>query len=126
MKKVLLCLVLTIMTAYAVKAQSRTVTGQVTSSDEPEGIPGASISIKGTTTGTVTDIDGRYSINVPGESAVLVYSFVGFRPVEMTVGNQSTIDVTMEPDVRVLSEVVVTAQNIERNEKSLGYTVQSV
>jgi TonB-linked SusC/RagA family outer membrane protein len=126
MKKVLLCLVLTIMSAYAVMAQSRTVTGQVTSSDEPEGIPGASISIKGTTTGTVTDIDGRYSINVPGESAVLVYSFVGFRPVEMTVGNRSTIDVTMEPDVRVLSEVVVTAQNIERNEKSLGYTVQSV
>jgi len=126
MKKVLLCLVLTIMTAYVVMAQSRTITGQVTSSDEPEGIPGVSISIKGTTTGTVSDIDGRYSISVPNESALLVYSFVGFKTEETTVGNRTAIDVVLQPDVRVLSEVVVTAQNIERNEKSLGYTVQSV
>lgn len=126
MKKVLLGLLVTIFSVCAAVAQSRTITGQVTSSSEPEGIPGVSISIKGTTTGTVTDIDGQYSISVPSTSTVLVFSFVGFERQEVTVGNRTTVDVVLSPDVQILSEIVVTAQNIERNEKSLGYTVQSV
>lgn len=126
MKKVLLGFLCVLITASGVWAQSQTVSGRVTSADEPEGIPGVSVSVKGTTVGTVTDLDGSYTVSIPENASVLVFSFVGFRTQEVPVGNKNEIDVVLEADVRILSEVVVTAQNIERNEKSLGYNVQSV
>ncbi|MEX2513170.1 MAG: SusC/RagA family TonB-linked outer membrane protein [Cyclobacteriaceae bacterium] len=126
MKKVLLSTALFVLSVFIVMAHGQTITGRVTSVDEPEGIPGVNVQVKGTTVGTVTDIDGSYSIAIPEDAEVLVFSFVGFTTEEIAIGNQSTIDVVLEPDVRILTEVLVTAQNIERNEKSLGYTVQSV
>jgi len=99
----LLCFVL-IQGTYA---QSRTVKGKVTSADDGSSLPGVNIVIKGTSTGTTTDVDGAYTINVPDGNAVLVFSFVGFLSQEITVGNQSTIDVKLAADVRALSEVVV-------------------
>ncbi len=126
MRKVLLGFCFVFITSMGVWAQSQTVSGRVTSADEPEGIPGVSVSVKGTTVGTVTDLDGSYTVSIPENASVLVFSFVGFRTQEVPVGNRTEINVVLEADVRVLSEVVVTAQNIERNEKSLGYNVQSV
>jgi len=92
--------------SIAVLAQSRTVSGTVTS-DEEGALPGVNILVKGTTQGTVTDIDGNYRITVPGQDAILVFSAVGYSAEEVTVGNQSTIDMLMLPDIQSLSEVVV-------------------
>jgi TonB-linked SusC/RagA family outer membrane protein len=88
-------------------AQSQVVSGTVTA-DEEGPLPGVNILVKGTSTGTVTDIDGNYRINVNDASnAVLVFSAVGFTTEEETVGSRSTIDVLMLPDIQSLSEVVV-------------------
>lgn len=81
--------------------------------------------IKGTQTGTTTDINGNYSIEVPGNEAVLVFSFVGMSDVERPVGANSTLDVGMEFG-KVMDEVVVTALGISREKKSLGYSTQTV
>jgi iron complex outermembrane receptor protein len=87
-------------------SQSRTVTGKVTSSDDGSSIPGVNIIEKGTSNGTTTGADGSYSVNVK-DGAVLVFSFVGYRSSEITVGAQTTVDVVLEADVTALSEVVV-------------------
>lgn len=101
------------------------VTGIVTSSEDGVGLPGLSIIVKGTNTGTVTDFDGRYAIEVPGD-AVLVFSFVGFETQEVAVGGRSVIDIGMQASMQSLDEVVVTALGIEREERSLGYSVGKV
>jgi TonB-dependent starch-binding outer membrane protein SusC len=86
--------------------QEKTVTGQIKSSDG-EALPGVNIVIKGSALGTVTDGDGRYTLNVPDVNAVLVFSFIGFAPEEVIVGGQSVINVTLTPSLETLSEVVV-------------------
>src|SRR5690606_16679589 len=75
------------------------VKGKVVSEDSPAGLPGVSIVIKGTTSGTVTDMDGTYELLVPDNNAVLVFSFVGYNQQEITVGNQTRIDITLLSDV---------------------------
>lgn len=89
-------------------------------------VAGATIVLKGTNVGTMTDADGAFSINVPDGNAVLVIQFLGFISQEITVGNQSVITVLLEDDVTQLSEVVVTALGITREEESLGYSVTKV
>lgn len=90
------------------------------------GFPGVNIVVKGTAIGTTTDADGRYSINVPDANSVLVFSFVGYLTQEAAVGSRSVIDVTLELDVKSLSEVVVTALGIEKSTRSLGYATSKV
>lgn len=87
-------------------SQSRTVTGKVTSADDGTDLPGVNILEKGTSNGTATDVDGTFTINVK-ENATLVFSFVGFTSQEVVAGTQSTINITLAPDVTALSEVVV-------------------
>ncbi|MCO6475079.1 MAG: TonB-dependent receptor [Phaeodactylibacter sp.] len=84
-----------------------TVTGKVTSEDSPEGLPGVNVTVKGTSLGTVTDINGTFSIEVPSEESVLVFSFIGYERQEVRVGNQTVINVGLLPDARTLDEVVV-------------------
>ncbi len=103
-------------------AQEKTITGTVT--DESGPLPGVSIMIKGSTTGTETDFDGKYSIKV-NTGDVLVFSFVGMTTQEKTVGAANTIEVVMRAD-NVLDEVVVTALGVSRAKKSLGYASQKV
>ncbi len=86
--------------------QQRTITGTVMSPDN-QALPGVNIVIKGTSSGTVTDADGKYSLEVPGADAVLVFSFIGFTAEERAVGTQTAIDVTLTPSVETLSEIVV-------------------
>ncbi len=101
------------------------VSGRVT--DENGGaFPGVNIVVKGTATGTTTDANGRYTIEVPDGSSVLVFSFVGYAAQEIEVGSRAVIDVTLMPDVRALSEVVVTALGIEKSTRSLGYATSKV
>lgn len=105
--------------------QDVTITGVVTDANG-EPMPGVSILIKGTTLGTATDVDGRYSIKVPNRDDVLLFSFIGFATQERTVGNQRTIDITLAEESRMIDEIVVTALGIKRAEKALGYSVQTV
>ncbi len=104
--------------------QKTTVTGTVKAADGSL-LPGLSIVVKGTTVGTTTNVDGKYNIEVPND-ATLLFSFIGFEPQEVVVGGKSVIDVTMEPSIESLDEVVVTALGIKREEKSLGYSVGTV
>ena len=98
-------LVLLLLSAR-VFAQSQNVTGQVTDpSNNP--IPGVNIIVKGTTSGTTTDVDGRYSINIEGENQTLIFSFIGYAAQEVPVENRSVIDITLQSDERLLEEVVV-------------------
>ena len=87
--------------------QDRTVTGRVVSGDDGYAFPGVNIIVKGTTIGTVTDSNGDFSIAVPGADAVLVFSSIGYKTTEIAVGSQTTINLSIEPDVTSLSEVVV-------------------
>ncbi|MBK9292363.1 MAG: SusC/RagA family TonB-linked outer membrane protein [Bacteroidetes bacterium] len=107
-------------------AQTRTVSGKVTSSQDGMGIPGVTVVVKGTTIGAITDLDGKYQINVRPEHRTLVFSYVSMRTVEVPLGNQTSINVVMEPDVFQIDEVVVTAIGVSRESKALGYAVQSV
>lgn len=98
--------VLLIFTAAVASAQSRTVSGKVTSADDGSGMPGVSIAEKGTSNGVISDAEGNYTISV-GPNAILVFSFVGMVSQEITVGNQTNVSVSMQSDVTQLSEVVV-------------------
>ncbi len=103
----------------AVNAQI-TVTGTVTSAEDEEPLPGVSVSVRGTQIGTVTSIEGFYSIEVPSEESVLRFSFVGMLTRDIMVGDQRTIDVTLEPDVVGLDEVVVTGYGVQRRRDLTG------
>ncbi|WP_114747975.1 SusC/RagA family TonB-linked outer membrane protein [Pleomorphovibrio marinus] len=108
------------------KMAAITVRGKVTSASDNVGLPGVTIVERGTNNGTVTDIDGDYSLDVADENSVLVFSFVGFDNQEVRVGNQSTIDVELQESLDTMSEVVVTALGIQREKRSLGYSVGEV
>ncbi|WP_373517957.1 SusC/RagA family TonB-linked outer membrane protein [Pricia sp.] len=101
------------------------VSGTVTD-DSGSPLPGASILVKGTGSGTTSDFDGNYSITVPGNNAVLVFSYIGFTSKEIVVNGQSTINTTLQESAENLSEVVVTALGIERDRKTLGYATAKV
>lgn len=100
-------------------AQQKTVTGQVTSEDQGP-LPGVNIVIQGTVQGAVTDVDGNFSIVVPGPDAVLVFSFVGFTTQAIPVGSQNTINVVLNPDVTSLDEIVVTAYATQKKKDLTG------
>jgi TonB-linked SusC/RagA family outer membrane protein len=89
------------------QAQVRTITGIVTAADTKETLPGATVLIKGTTTGAVTDLDGKYSVSVKTEKAILVFSYVGYNTKEVETGTKNVIDVQLEPKKTTLDEVVV-------------------
>jgi len=103
-----------------------TVTGTVTSSDDGTVMPGVNIYLKGTQFGTTTDLDGKYSIAVQDDYAVLVFSFIGYLSEEVTVGGRTVVDVVLKTDAKQLSEVVVTALGIKKEERSLAYSVSEV
>jgi len=116
---------LTLLLAFAVQftfAQEKTISGTV--SDETGPLPGVSVIIKGTTTGTETDFDGNYSLTA-NEGDIIQYSFIGMSTQDVTVGTSNSMNVMMQAD-NVLDEVVVTAMGISREKKSLGYSAQEV
>lgn len=106
-------------------SQNQTITGKVTSSEDGSAIPGASVTIKGTTKGANTNADGKYSIVAP-QGATLVFSFVGMESQQIKVGTSTVIDVVLNGVASQLNEVVVTAFNISKDKKTLGYATQQV
>lgn len=118
--------ILTLLLALVVQvsfAQEKTVSGTVT--DSSGSLPGVSVIIKGTTTGTETDFDGKYSIKAKAGD-VLSFSYLGYTTIEKTVGSSNTINVTMVEDANVLDEVVVTALGRSKSKEKLGYAISEV
>ncbi len=101
------------------------VTGVVSAADGGA-LPGVNVFIKGTTTGTITDNEGHYALEVPDGSTVLVFSFVGYEQQEIPVGDRKIINVQLQESVQKLEKVVVTGLGISRKQKSLGYAVTEV
>ncbi|MBN7817260.1 SusC/RagA family TonB-linked outer membrane protein [Algoriphagus pacificus] len=120
MRKVLLLGLMLFLGSAIAFAQSRVITGTVTSTEDNLGVPGATVLVKGTTIGTATDLDGKYSISVPAGNNVLVFTFVGLSPQEVTIGNRTTIDVAMEPDIQSLSEFVITSYGDQSKREITG------
>ncbi|MEZ4948126.1 MAG: carboxypeptidase-like regulatory domain-containing protein [Saprospiraceae bacterium] len=102
----------------------RTVVGMVSDQDG-EALIGATVLVKGTSAGTVTDIDGKYSIEVPEGSNILVFSYTGFETQEVELGASNVVNIDLAEGV-TLSEAVVTALGVEREKKALGYATQQV
>ncbi|GAB4031947.1 SusC/RagA family TonB-linked outer membrane protein [Spirosoma gilvum] len=104
---------------------AQTVSGRITSADDNQPLPGVSIVVKGSTTGTTSRADGTYSLNVPA-NGTLTFSFIGYQNQEITVGNRTTIDVSLSVGTAILSEVVVTALGIKKDIRQTGVAIQSV
>ena len=103
------------------------ITGTITD-DKGNSLPGVNILIKGTTRGTTTNTDGKFSLAVDGDGSgtVLIISFIGFQTQEIMLANQTLLDIVLVSDTKQLGELVVTALGVKRDEKSLGYAVQKI
>ena len=106
-------------------ALAQTVSGRVTAADDNQPLPGVSILVKGTTTGTTTLADGTYSIRTP-ENATLTFSFIGYETKEVPVSNRSAIDVSLAAGTSTLNEIVVTALGIKKDIRTIGVSIQSI
>ncbi|MEN8248382.1 MAG: SusC/RagA family TonB-linked outer membrane protein [Bacteroidota bacterium] len=124
--KTLFAFLLSICMVIPSLAQDKVVSGKVYEADGQTPIPGATIMIKATSMGTVTNIDGEYRLELTGDNPILVIQFIGFETQEIAVENRSIIDVVLKEDLIQLEAVVVTALGITREQKSLGYSVSEV
>lgn len=122
-KNLLRLIVMLLMVSAPVLAQ--TITGKVTSGSDGATLPGVSVLVKGTTTGTTTDADGTYSIAVSGK-AMLVFSYIGYKTQEVAVGNGNVLNVTLVEDASNLQEVTVTALGIPKESRALGYATTTI
>lgn len=109
-----------------VNAQSKSITGNVFSADDGQPVIGATVMVKGTTVGTITDTDGKFKINAPGSAKTLVISFVGMKTIEVEAKNNLTVK--LESDTRQMEEVTVvaTALGIRRQEREVGYAATTI
>jgi TonB-linked SusC/RagA family outer membrane protein len=107
-------------------AQNRTITGTVTAKDDNLPIPGVSVKVTGSSTGTITDVNGRYSVKITTEAKSITFSSVGFTTQVVPIGTANTINVVLSSDNRQLGEVVVTALGINKEKKTIGYAQTTV
>ena len=126
MKKIALLLAFFAIGLQVLMAQTKEISGTVTSADDGGLIPGVSVSVKGTTLGTITDMDGAFRLKVPQDAKVLTFSFVGMKSQDVAIGNQSKINVRLSSENIAVDEVIVTALGITKEKKALGYAVQDV
>lgn len=124
MKKLSLVLVLALVSISSMLAQ-RTITGTLTD-EGGEPLIGVSVFARGTNVGTVSDIDGTYSLNVPKDVNTLVFSYTGFATEELALGASNVVDLVMKESAEQLSEVVVTGLGIRKEKKALGYAVSTI
>ncbi|MEI8113363.1 MAG: SusC/RagA family TonB-linked outer membrane protein [Bacteroidia bacterium] len=126
MKKIVLLLAFFAIGLQVLMAQTKEITGKVSSSDDGGGIPGVTVSVKGTTLGTVTDMDGKFKLKVPQDAKTMVFSFVGMTTQEIAIGNQSTVNVKLASENISVDEVIVTAFGIKRKPKEMGVATAKV
>ncbi|MEO5570502.1 MAG: SusC/RagA family TonB-linked outer membrane protein [Bacteroidia bacterium] len=107
-------------------AQQRTISGTVTSKEDTKGIPGVSVVVVGTTNGTTTDIDGKFNLTVDSTAKQIKFSGIGLMEQTVDLGASNQLNIVMVTDVQKLNEVVITALNIPREKKSLGYATQQI
>lgn len=117
---------LLLFVAVSAMAQQRTITGTVTGKDDGLPLPGVSVRVKGSSTGTITSADGKYSIQVASNKTELVFSSIGYAALERTVGNSAVLNISLSSDANQLGEVVVTALGLTRTKRDLGYSTQNV
>ena len=115
-----LLVALSFLCVGSVLAQEETVTGTVTDAAAEQPLPGVNVTIQGTQTGTVTNAQGQYEIEVPGPEATLVFSFVGYRSQTVQVGDQTEINVSLQEDVGQLEQVVVTGYGTQQRQNITG------
>lgn len=108
-----------------VQDNKKTITGYVKDANG-DPVIGASVAVKGTTIGAMTDVDGKFTLAIPADSKVLVFSYVGMKTVEIPIGTKNSFDVELEDTAQQMTEVVVTALGIKRSQKVLSYNVQEV
>src|ERR1700744_1789792 len=124
-KRILLILGICLVIFSQAFAQNRTITGTVTAKEDGLPIPGVTVKVKGTPTGTQTDQNGKYSLTVP-QNVTLVFSFLGFISTEQAIPASGVLNVALSTETRGLSEVVVTSQGIRREKRTLGYSAPTV
>ena len=101
-------------------AVDKTITGTVTDGDTGDGLPGVNVLVKGSNTGTVTDVSGNYRLSVPDDATTLIFSSVGYSSQEIQINGRSVINVDMQPDVQALSEVVVVGYGTQQKSDLTG------
>ncbi|MBT1700855.1 SusC/RagA family TonB-linked outer membrane protein [Fulvivirgaceae bacterium PWU4] len=127
MKRILLLHLAVALPIIMAWAQERTITGKVTSTDDGSALPGVNVILKGTTTGTVTDADGRFSLTLSGaQGGVLAFSFIGLETKEVPITESAVLDVAMASDITQLSEVVVTGVGVATDKRRIAISVESV
>lgn len=99
---------------------AHTVSGRVTSADDGSGLPGVNVVLKGTTVGTTTDFDGKYTLDLPDADGTLVFSYIGYLAQEVAVAGRTTIDIALAPDLKQLQEVVVVGYGTQKKESLTG------
>jgi TonB-linked SusC/RagA family outer membrane protein len=126
MKKIVFLLAFFAIGLQGLMAQTKELSGKVISVDDGLSLPGVSVSVKGTTLGTITDMDGAFRLKVPQEAKTLVFSFVGMSTQEIAIGNQSTINASLKPDVFGIDEVIVSAVASNTPVKKMTVSVSKV
>src|SRR4030043_2200784 len=124
MKRILLLFSLLLITGSLVMAQTVQISGKVTSSENEMGIPGVTVSVKGTQVCVLTDMEGKFPIVVPQGSNTLVFSYVGMKKTEVDITGRTVVDLVMEPDILTMGEVVVMGYAVRSKNELTGSTVQ--
>jgi len=125
MKKVILFFI-TWLFAVGAYAQERTISGTVRAAEDASPLIGASVQVKGTKVGTKTDVNGRYTLQVPADATTLVFSYIGYRTIEVAIGDRTVIDVSLEIDAKMAAEIVVTGVAEGTSTKKLGFAIGKV
>ncbi len=126
-KKLFLTLTLIVAVLGSTFAQNRTITGTITSAEDGSAMPGVNVTVQGYAgLGTISNVEGKYTLEVPAEATTLDFSFVGMEMQSVTIGQQRMIDVAMQSSSEELEEVTVTALGIKRQTKALGYSAQEL
>ncbi len=120
MKKLKIIFWLFLTATAIVRGQTAQLTGKVTSLDDGSALPGVTISIKGTSSGTMSEIDGTYSLAVPQDATTLVFSFVGYKTMEVAIEGRRVIDIALEIDILKIDEVLVVAYGTTKKEAFTG------
>ena len=120
MKKIMLLLAFFAIGLTALMAQTKEISGTVTSADEGGSIPGVSISVKGSTVGTITDMAGKFKLKAPADAKTLVFSFVGMTTQEIAIGNQSIFNVQLKAENISVDEVVVVGYGVQKKREVTG------
>ncbi|MFT7588472.1 MAG: TonB-linked SusC/RagA family outer membrane protein [Limisphaerales bacterium] len=125
MRRHILLMITVLMISATAFAQTRTISGTITS-DDGETLPGAAVIVKGTNIGTITDIDGQFVISVPEGNDVLTFTYIGMKNQDIAIGSSNSLNITLEQDLVQLDKVLITALGIAKKEKALGYSAQNV